>query len=638
MRSSYLPYTIVSCSSEDPQFPVSSIQNSTIRSSGWQTEQNPSYPVSFVVDLGTKCDLETLQFVSHQSKIARKVVLQFSDTNGNWKLLGSFQFSDNSHTRYSARELKSANLQRVSARFVRVYIEGCHSNANNPGNQVGIVSFKILGRERTSGHQPPLVRPPTATLKSGDARPPTATVQERVDERIAALEKRKKDAVATEDFETAAKVKRELDSLKQKRDALIDLEKAKQAAVAREDFDTAAEIKSQIEQLLSGNTPVPSPVRKSPVRPDPEEIPIRARDPDEVLNELPNEMEAFGRTAPRPIQKTSPPFKKAETLKRRVEPDLPEDVDEWSVPVVPSHGGADLSEDRPIRPSATAFDSDDEEGEVEGSPFNFQINDLAGTLTAHPDEEVPESDEVPDDLNPTDRQEAASLITLAGEDAVQRFFSKSWVLRLQGIKAIAQSISGMASGYAAAFQTFCYICRHRVQDNQKQIVIAVLNAVRDIAETHQIEPPELTKGTNQFLSKAVAKIGGSQQAVTDAVGDFLVWMSQRRALDVVLPIVIAPVKNSAQWKAAQSKIDTLHNIVLLHGIDTEPGLGIGDVMKFVVPFLESPKVEVRQAAIELIVTLETMVGAAINKHLDGLPTRQKREIEKAIETHSKSAE
>ena len=629
MRSSYLAYAIVSCSSEDPQFPVSSIQNSTIRSNGWQTEQNPSYPVSFVVDLGSKCDLETLQFVSHQSKIARKVVLQFSDTNGNWKLLGSFQFSDNSHTRYSARELKSANLQRVAARFVKVTIESCHKNANNPGNQVGIVSFKILGRERTGG-QPPVARPVASV------RPTTASIQETIDSRIGALEKRKKEAVETEDFEEAAKVKRELDALKQKRARLIELDKAKKEAVEKEDFDAARDIKAEMESLLNGGAPAkPAKREEAPIRRPSPEAPIR-KPKYEDAPIIPDE-EPLGRTQPKRAvkaePKAEPAMKRAETLRRPAESDLPPDVDEWSVPVVPSHGGADLSEERPIRPSATAFDDEDEETAAPAN-FNFQINDLAGTLTAHPDEDVPESDEVPDELGPADRQEAASLITLAGEDPIQRFFSKSWVLRLQGIKTLTQKISGMASGYGPAFQTFCYICRHRVQDNQKQIVIAVLNAVRDIAETHQIEPPDLTKGTNQFLSKVLAKVGGSQQAVTDAVGDFLVWMSQHRALDVVLPIVMAPVKNSAQWKAQQSKIDTLHNIVLLHGIDTEPGLSLQEVMKFLLPYIESPKVEVRQASIELIVTLETMVGSAINKYFEGLDTRRKREIEKAIESHA----
>ena len=52
MKSCFLDYSIAYCSSEDPRFPISSIQSATIRSSGWQSDANPLYPVYFVVERG----------------------------------------------------------------------------------------------------------------------------------------------------------------------------------------------------------------------------------------------------------------------------------------------------------------------------------------------------------------------------------------------------------------------------------------------------------------------------------------------------------------------------------------------------------------------------------------------------------
>jgi hypothetical protein len=278
--------------------------------------------------------------------------------------------------------------------------------------------------------------------------------------------------------------------------------------------------------------------------------------------------------------------------------------------------------------------SDDDDEAVAAAPApNFRINDLASSITSHPDEEIPESDEPPDDLKLADRQEAAALISLFGADPVKRFFSQSWNLRLHGIKKLSAAICDLASGYAAAFHCFCHIIRHRMGDNQKQVVIAALNAVRDMAETHQMEPADLKKGVNCFVVEAAARIGGQQATVSDAVCEFLLWLSQRGAMDVALPVVMTPSKNPAQWKAHLGRLTTLHDIICLHGIDTEPGLFVQDVMKFIIPSLESPKVEVRQAVIKIIVGIQETVGNAVNRYLDGLPPRTKREVQKAIEKH-----
>lgn len=595
MKSSFLDYSIAYCSSEDPRFPITSIQSATIRSSGWQSDANPLYPVYFVVDLGAKCSLDALQFVSHQSKIAQRVDLSFSDTEDTWRVLGSFQFSDNSHTRYSARELKSASLQRVSARYIKVSITNCYSNMNNPSNQVGIVSLRIMGR----GEQPAQIE----SARPISARPTTATAAADLDSRIANLEMKKKRAVENEEFLEAGAIKKELDNLKIKRDTLLQLEKAKKDAIEMEDFEAASQFKARIDRILSGSDDAPMPQRTPPPSPPPQQSVIEERPPLRKGGKLEKSRQIFSSEM---------------------------DVDEYAVPVIHSSNGADLSDERPIRPRANLSDDEDDDAETPSPAFAI---DLGGTLKSNQplEDDVPESDEAPDELKPADRQEAATLIAIAGEDAVKRFFSKNWILKVQGIKTLVNKITGLASGYDKAFQNFCYILRHRLQDTQKQIVVAALNGVRDIAETHQIESSELTRCVSNLMTHIVPKIGGAQQAISDAVCDFLVWLSQKNATDLVLPVIMTPAKNQAQWKITKAKIDTLHNMVLLHGIDTEPGLGVDEVMEFLLPSLESAKSEVRSAAIELVVTLEVMADGSTSKYTSELPTRIQREIRKMIE-------
>ena len=679
MRSKALPYTIVSCSSQDPTYPIDSIQNASIRSSGWQSANNPVYPVSFVIDFGSKVDLETLQFVSHQSKIPAKVDLYFGDQPPKFKHLGSFQFSDNSHTRFSARELKSANLQRVSARYIRVSIANCHKNPSNPNNQVGIVSFKAIGKENpNSPRNLTFPEPPSS-------RPTTQAYESEINNQLRALENQKQQAVATEDFQAAAKFKKEIESLKAKHDQFIQLQRAKQKAIENENFEEASMYKDRIERLINGEDDVVSnlPSNYQSMQPTSPKQQQQRRPTNQQQQQTPKQQTPRQQKQPTPTQQiesqkkpkphpTPQPEPEQEyyddinynnTQKSTSSSKMPEktrdiistNFDPYADPPIRKTNGADLSEERPINPAKNLppddYEDDNNGGDDENisdprpSEYNedamfhgFKIDNLAGTIPAFKEDESPTCDDPPNDLSPGDKQEAQPLINQFGEDPVKRFFSKPWALRLQGIHMLQDLISGLAADYIPLFTNFCYILRHRVQELQKQVVLASLNAVQMIADTHQIEPPELTKAVSQFLNHAVAKIGGSQPAVTDAVCQFLIWLSKKRALDIVLPIIMKPVKNPAQWKAQLAKINTLHELLFMHGIDSTPGLSTQEVMNCVLPSLESPKVEVRNAVIEMMVTIEQCIGAAIYKYIDGLPPRTKKEVKRAIEEHQQQAE
>jgi hypothetical protein len=68
-----LGYSIHSCTSDNPQYPIASIQSASVRSPGWQCSPSPRYPVEFVLDLGAVADLETIQFVAPiQDCLARR--------------------------------------------------------------------------------------------------------------------------------------------------------------------------------------------------------------------------------------------------------------------------------------------------------------------------------------------------------------------------------------------------------------------------------------------------------------------------------------------------------------------------------------------------------------------------------------
>lgn len=583
MEGDNISYNIISCTSECDQYPISSIQNASIRSNGWLSQQNPQFPVQIVIDLGSEYDVKKIQFVSHQSKISNHVDISYGSSPGMLKPLGSFQFSNNSHTNFTARELKSINLTKVRGRYFRISIRGCHPNASNPFSQVGLVSLKILGSGGAGE--------PAAGSRSDNK----VAYNININELINKLEIQKADAVSVEDFDLANKLKIQLIQLKSKKSLLEDLEIRKKEAVEKEDYEAARDIKAQIESILSGDDPAivadsgrssyTSRPSSSTLESKRESIP-QQRQYSQTTNEDPSLL----------LQK----YKSSDLDNRENEE---EDIYQASSRVA-------SVDDRPIRPKV-----DDD--------TNSRFSEADNSLTGEPDE-----------LSHANKQESQILIAKFGEDPVARFFSKSWQLRLEGIQMLGQMISQLnpESGNDA-FICYCKILRYHVNDIQKAIITEMLKWVTRCAENLKISPRELSSALSPIFTQLCNKIGGSNQQISDAVCNFLIFMSRNRCNDLVLSFLLSENKKTSAWKVTRAKITTLHNIILDGFIDTTSILS--QIMQLTVSALESPKKEVRSAATELVLTMEMIHSSDILKYLESLPKMTKSEVESAIEERKK---
>jgi len=592
MNSTSVPYTVISCSSSDKAYPITAIQNASFRSNGWLTAPNPVYPIEFIIDLGEQIEIETVQFVSHQSKIPSRVDLSYSLKPSVFQPLGSFQFSDNSQTNYTARELKSVTLSHVSAQFIKINIRGCHLNVNNTTNQSGLVSLKVMGKGNVSKPQTPIT----------SSRPMETDIEQLID----LLERQKKDAVLREEFAEANNIKAKLSHLKDKRDELVQLQKAKADSIQKEDYDAAREYKRRIDALMGDdfNDNRPKTQQKAP------KVEVR---------EIPS---------PQVIRKTAIPEAKKET-----------DEDLYKDPPIIIDDNIDMGDERPLRPAEHALSGDSEE-ESDFVPPPRVVKPVSKPKKIEeakvaPPKKVIEKSAPPmdgsDPLLPENRQEATPLVNKVGEELIRQFFSKNWDVRLQGVQNITQKLMSVSrESILPLFNNFCYILSYRINESQKQIVLAAIRGIQIIADNHGIQGQELSKAVNQLISPMATKIGGAQQQITDAVCEFFVWLTQMQCSDIVLPIIMGDPKKQVHWKASLAKIHALRDMVLLHSIDSLPGLTLETVMQASLPHIESPKAEVRQAVIELIINLQQIAGPAITKHLNKLPQRIRKEIEKGI--------
>lgn len=148
-----LPFTIRSCSGEDPDYPVRQLLLHTTETRGWQTPRQGSYPQEVVLQLDKQARLQQIQLLSHEFMITQRVeifisALPVGETDIRRAVetrLGFMSFGTNENSGYQSRELKSVALQNYPAILVRLVVHRCHVNKHNIWNQAGIVALNLIG-------------------------------------------------------------------------------------------------------------------------------------------------------------------------------------------------------------------------------------------------------------------------------------------------------------------------------------------------------------------------------------------------------------------------------------------------------------------------------------------------------------
>ena len=72
-------------------------------------------------------------------------LIQLSNADEIFDMLGSFTLDSNEHSGYQSRELKTIHLN-VNCQFFRLVIHRGHENRHNIFNQVGIIKLQFLGK------------------------------------------------------------------------------------------------------------------------------------------------------------------------------------------------------------------------------------------------------------------------------------------------------------------------------------------------------------------------------------------------------------------------------------------------------------------------------------------------------------
>lgn len=152
-----LPFSIYSCSGEDPDYPARQLLLHAPNARGWQTPRFCSYPQEIVLQLEQQSRLQQIQLLSHEYKIAQRVeifisALPVGETDIRRAVetrLGYLSFDSNERSGHQARELKSVALQNNPAVLVRLVLHRAHVNKLNIYNQAGLVALNLIGTAAT---------------------------------------------------------------------------------------------------------------------------------------------------------------------------------------------------------------------------------------------------------------------------------------------------------------------------------------------------------------------------------------------------------------------------------------------------------------------------------------------------------
>ncbi|KAI9918926.1 hypothetical protein PsorP6_012051 [Peronosclerospora sorghi] len=508
-----LHFVVVACTSEDAAFPASTLDPHDSTRKGYMTAKyrtalfcrqihdisarsNCSYPQELVLQLQDgRCRVHQVQLLSHQTHIATKIDvflslnLSFHGDATRFSRLGFFTLKANTESNYSARELKTVHINQ-DAVLLKLRIHSCHVNEHNVYNQVGIMAITLCG-------EPLELLPHHSTRKASVVAQSTnhtnregmgeLTFDQRFDAKTAAriheIQVAKDQAVASEDYDQAKRLKQMEDHFKSIGVQLARLEAEKRDAVAKEDYDQAKQIKLEIKRLEA----TLSSTETQPILP----VPAVAVSP------------AIDETRSVAAQSTSLNY-------------LPTRIDSENFQDEESGSANDDDDSNLKQPSQRLLSSNPglyADGSVDGDQEDGNIGDPNAHFKGIPDaENLPDPDKLPAAL----AKESEELIAVIGPFLTRCFYSNLWTHRDAAIRKVTMEMDN----YAVQPMRLLEVCSIVAQSGAGDCIVPVtLSAFglldRMVSFGAQILKDDMCRILDNSMTPLVNKLGEFQSKVRD---------------------------------------------------------------------------------------------------------------------------
>lgn len=254
---SKIKFRVISCSGEDPQYPVTELLTQSPQSKGWQSPRFCEYPQEITLQFTAPVRIKQLQLLCHQSKIPSKIELYvylpdmtspIENNEYRYKKLGYIALDTNERSGYQARELKSVFLDNPCL-YMKLLFHKCHINKYNLFNQVSLIALSVFGEFIALNEE--MQKAVKAPAGAYDRLEYETQFDPMTLDRLRVLETAKEKAKKNEDYESAQRLKEAIDRLKMIGVQLQRLEERKMNAVKSDDYESAKIIKAEIDRLRS---------------------------------------------------------------------------------------------------------------------------------------------------------------------------------------------------------------------------------------------------------------------------------------------------------------------------------------------------------------------------------------------------
>ncbi|KAH8394182.1 hypothetical protein KR215_004258 [Drosophila sulfurigaster] len=269
-----IPFNVVFATDEDAAFPASELNNHGPTVHGWRSAVDSGLSThDIILRFQQPAKIYRIQLLAHQYLIPEKVELWLhyspkslpsTPSSQYFDFLGFVALADNANTNHKSRELQSVTVTPRRGTHLKLRLSGAHCNEYSKSGQIALMAVNVLGEDLDAiaismgEEQLPSESPPVDTATGELALASLCDdllfsmyVEESIVQHIRELEQRKLQAVSSERFEYARKLKLCMTALRTAGERLGRYALAKRQAVQQEDFSAAKLRKEQIEMYRS---------------------------------------------------------------------------------------------------------------------------------------------------------------------------------------------------------------------------------------------------------------------------------------------------------------------------------------------------------------------------------------------------
>ncbi|XP_022908235.1 centrosomal protein of 104 kDa [Onthophagus taurus] len=633
-------FNVIFATDEDPKYKSSELNIHSPTVKGWQSSKNCDFPQEIVVQLEKRCALDKVQILAHQYLIPSKIELFSSNEDTNtvsdinnvsWEYLGYITLSDNQSTGFKSRELKSANVPKCIASFVKLKLHKNHKNSYNINNQVSLIAINLLGTEnesrRSSTSEITLTEKLQDILNDPEYTSPyddlafEMYVDTDVVKIIRDMEVKKHVAVLNERFEYARKLKQTMQNLRDAGEKLGKYELEKKHAIEMEDYDRARYKKNQMDEYRN------YVYQQLNVEQLLEENGVCSKN-DECSDEPDLTRNLLSPTSLKISEKRcASPAPSSHILQVHVSPHhIPRHQS-------PKMGSPNTGSPTNLHSRGSFRRRNKSAGAIVKSTFEqYEEKPLPALRHSQTNEflrecQIDYDPKQSSKLTEREKKQAALPILVFGTDLVEKFYSKHYLDKEEGLNRLKEELlsydnsrmhTANKTGRAAIFLL------HRSLRDKVFSVYSLANEVIRLYFVQyvpgRVSPAEVSRSVDKLLPELLTKSGDTSARIHHmAVHTILTMADCKNVRELhIIPVHLSrPVNTSTHPRLALSRAEMVEQLIINHGISTDKqsGLTCRTLSEFGSSGLHHPAEAVRKVGERILVLVYKVNPRLVRKQL-----------------------